>query len=196
MTQTAAEAPKRPMRADARRNYGHLLAAAKEAFAQHGAEASLNEIATRAGVGVGTLYRHFPSREALLAAVLQDRFDALTAKATELVRTVSAAEALRGWLLVFIAHLKTYRGLSAPVMSTLNDETSELYSSCHAMRASGTELVARAQDAGDLRKDVDSADVLILANAIAWATEQLPEDPVRTDRLLSIVLSGLRRESD
>lgn len=191
MTQEVTETPKRPMRADARRNAEQLLAVARDAFAQYGAEASLTEIAARAGVGVGTLYRHFPSREALLAAVLQDRFDALTAKAAELIRTVSPVEALSGWLAAFVAHLKTYRGLSVPVMSTLNDETSELHSSCHAMRASGTELVARAQQSGDLRADVDSADVLILANAIAWATEQIPDDPTRTDRLLSIALSGL-----
>jgi AcrR family transcriptional regulator len=181
------------MRADARRNYEQLLAVARQAFAEHGADASLNEIAARAGLGVGTLYRHFPSREALLAAVLQDRFDALTARANELIRTVSAAEALHGWLAAFIGHLKAYRGLSAPVMNTLNDETSELYSSCHAMRASGTQVVAHAQESGDLREDVDSNDVLILANAIAWATEQIQDDPARTDRLLSIVLSGLQK---
>src|SRR6266542_3482452 len=105
----------RAMRADARRNYGRLLAAADAAFTEHGAEASLEDIARRAGVGIGTLYRHFPTRMALLEAVYLDRVRVLCARADELRQTRSAGDALDGWLRALAAHRRP--GWCAPTSS-------------------------------------------------------------------------------
>src|SRR5439155_8286531 len=117
-------------RADARRNYQRLLAAAGDAFVQHGVDTSLNDIARRAGVGAATLYRHFPTREALLEALLMDRLNELAAQARTFRETLSPHDALVAWLRVFTVHVTTYRGLSTPVKAALEDETSALFSSC------------------------------------------------------------------
>ena len=177
-------------RADARRNYERLLAAAGDAFVQHGVDASLNDIARRAGVGPATLYRHFPTREALLEALLVGRYNNLAAQARILLDTPSPRDALVAWLRCFTAHVTTYRGLSTPVKAALQDETSALFSSCQSMKAAWHELLAHAQKAGAVRADVDGMDVLRLANAIAWATDGRPDD--EADRLLSLALDGIR----
>jgi AcrR family transcriptional regulator len=176
-------------RADVRRNHERLLAAAGEAFLRHGVDASLNDIARRAGVGPATLYRHFPSREALLEALLVGRYNDLASQARDLLAEPSPRDALVAWLRVFTAHVTTYRGLATPVKAALLDETSALFSSCRGMKAAWQELLAHAQRAGAARADVDSMDVLRLANAVAWATDGRPDE---TDRLLSLVLDGIR----
>jgi AcrR family transcriptional regulator len=189
MTTEARSSRDRPMRADARRNYERLLAEAESAFAKQGTDTSLEDIARRAGVGIGTLYRHFPTRDALLEAVLHDRFESLTALARELPASLSPREALGGWLRQFATQATAYRGLPASVLATLHDESSRLYASCHAMRTAGMELLHSAQRAGEARFDADSADVFILACSLAWATEQRPE---HTDRFLALLMDGLR----
>jgi len=175
-------------RADARRNYERLLAAAGDAFVRYGVDASLNDVARRAGVGPATLYRHFPTREALLEALLTDRYDTLAERARTLLDSSSPREALVAWLHVFMAHVTTYRGLATPVKAALQDETSELFSSCHGMQAAWHELLVHAQKAGAVRADVDGSDVLRLVNAVAWATDGRPDE---ADRLLSLVLEGI-----
>jgi AcrR family transcriptional regulator len=188
---TKSTRPRSP-RADARRNYERLLSTARAAFAEHGADASLNDIAQRAGVGPGTLYRHFPTREALLAALLQEGFEALNTTARELLGSTSPDEALLTWLHAFIAHVTTYRGLSASVIGVLRDETSDLYNACHEMRTSGAELLDRAKRAGKVRATVNDDDMLALANAIAWVSERLPDDDQRINRMLAMLHEGLR----
>lgn len=185
----ARSSPTRTMRADARHNYERLLAEAESSFAEHGTAASLEDIARRAGVGIGTLYRHFPTRDALLEALLHDRFDSLTALARELRDTLSPSDALSGWLRQFAARATAYRGLPASVLDTLRDESSQLYASCHAMRTAGMQLLHNAQQAGEARTDIDSGDVFILACSLAWATEQRPD---HTDRFLVLLMDGLR----
>lgn len=180
----------RPARADARRNHERVLAAARDVFTQHGAGASLNDIARRAEVGPATLYRHFPTREALLEALLADRYDDLAAQAHELPGHLSPYDAVTAWLRAFMAHVTTFRGLAAPVKTALDDETSALSAACHAMQAAWQELLARAQRAGALRADVHATDLLRLANAIAWATEELPGSTIQADRLLRLALEG------
>ncbi|SDK95607.1 TetR/AcrR family transcriptional regulator [Nonomuraea jiangxiensis] len=187
---TTGPAPQRKMRADARRNYERLLAAAKDVFAEHGVEASLEEIARRAGVANGTLYSHFPTRQALLEALLRDRMQALSDTARELLDLPSADEALTGWARAAMAHATVYRGLAVSLMSSIQDETSHLHAACQAVLAGGQRILDRAQASGVVRGDVTASDVYALVNAAAWAGEQTSR--AQAERLLSFGLEGMR----
>jgi AcrR family transcriptional regulator len=178
------------MRADARRNYERLLAAAKDAFTEHGPDASLDEIARQAGVGIGTLYRHFPTRTALQEAVVRDQNEAARAQAVALLASPSPGEALATWLRSELGRLAIYRGLGAAVMNTaLDGEPSD---ACQQLTAAAGALLERAQQAGAVRSDIDITSVLRLNSAIAIATEQANDGGAQSERLLSIVLDGLR----
>ncbi|GAB3465762.1 TetR/AcrR family transcriptional regulator [Actinophytocola sediminis] len=179
------------MRADARRNYDRLLAVAHTVFTEQGTEASLEEVARRAEVGIGTLYRHFPTRDALLESLLHDRFTALRTRAEALLDAPAPLAALAEWLGRLVTRAATYRGLPGSVLTTLHQEGSALYESCHAMTAAGVALIVRAKEAGELRPEIDPMDVLALAGAIAWLTEQLPDDHQRPQRLLELVMTAL-----
>jgi AcrR family transcriptional regulator len=182
----------RAMRADARRNYGRLLAAADAAFTEHGAEASLEDIARRAGVGIGTLYRHFPTRMALLEAVYLDRVRVLGARADELRRTRSAGDALDGWLRALAAHNITYRGLKGLLLTAMRDEGSPLSSCRGLLTSAATDLLGRAQEAGVVRSDVEPPELLKLVHAVVVASEYAPDHAAQVDRLLTVMLDGLR----
>ncbi|MFB4272964.1 TetR/AcrR family transcriptional regulator [Nonomuraea sp. GTA35] len=193
LTQSKSGAPiraQRPTRADARRNYDRLLASAKDAFAQYGADASLDDIARDAGVGNATLYRHFPSREALLDAVFRDRVELLCAQADDLLTAPSSGEALAVWLRALIVHVATYRGLATWLMSVAAGPGWALNSCQESIRAAGTALLNRAQQDGTVRPDISAPQLLRLTNAIALVTEQTPED---ADQLLSLMMDGLNR---
>jgi AcrR family transcriptional regulator len=187
----AVTAAPRALRADAQRNYEHLLEVARAVVAEQGTDASLRDIARRAGVGLGTLYRHFPTRDALLEALLRKVFDKLTEKARELEESRSAREALVSWIGNFTAGVGTYRGVSSSMMSTLQDKTSPLHASCLAMRQAAGRLLKRAQDAGDVRPDVDGTDLFALINAVVWIADQAPSIAARREHLLSLVMDGL-----
>ncbi|MFC8509770.1 TetR/AcrR family transcriptional regulator [Streptomyces sp. NPDC057411] len=180
------------MRADARRNHERLLAEARAAFAAHGTDASLEDIARRAGVGIGTLYRHFPNREALLGAVFQDALAALLRYSAELAGAPDPCAALVTWLRTLIAHAGEYRGLSIALMSASYDRSSALAECSEPLRAAGTRLLARAKEAGAVRGDVSIGDLMQLTNAIALAAERSPEEPQLADRLLSLTLRGIK----
>jgi AcrR family transcriptional regulator len=184
----------RPLRADARRNYDLLVAAADAAFTEHGAEASLEDIARRAGVGIGTLYRHFPTREALLAKVLDDSLAAMVARASELESMSPPIVALTTWLEAMIGHATTYNGLSKALAAGMVGTCSELGNSCQAMSTAGARLLVRAQDAGELRADADIKDLMMAVQAAAWASEQLA-DPDAAQRMLTMVVDGLSRQA-
>lgn len=179
----------RPMRVDARRNYERLITAAREAFTEHGAEAHLDDIARRANVGPGTLYRHFPSREALLVAVYRGDVEALAEHAKELADQLPPGEALDTWLRLQLDYLKVKRGLGAAVKAMLAADSETLAYCKDTMRGALRELLGRAQEAGVIRSDVDAPTVLRLVHGVGLASESAPED---ADRLLSIVLDGLR----
>src|SRR5579875_1832546 len=186
--------PERPMRADARRNYARLLAAANAALAEHGPDASLDDIARRAGVGIGTLYRHFPTRQALLEAVYRDQVEALRSRADELAQSASPGEALAAFLVDLADFSRTKRRLTATMLATLRKD-SELMSSCSAiMRGAVADVLSRAQQAGAARAGADPADVLRLVHAISIAADSAPDDPDQVPRLLGLVLDGLRPE--
>ncbi|WP_256788084.1 TetR/AcrR family transcriptional regulator [Frankia sp. AvcI1] len=182
------------MRADARRNYERLLAEARVAFAEHGTGASLEDIARRAGVGTGTLYRHFPAREALLEAVLREEFQRLTASAGEAAAARPAGPALLAWLRELVAFNGTYRGLTAALMQPLLDPASELHAACEAMRTAGGDLLRAAQQAGRIRPDVTVLELFTLVSGLSWAHEQtsaaLPGS-LAPDRLLHLTVEGL-----
>jgi AcrR family transcriptional regulator len=186
----------RPMRADARRNYERLLSAALAVFAERGADdASLEEIARRAGVGIGTLYRHFPTRQALLEAVYRDQVEGMRAKADELLRSDTPAEALADWLRALSAFSSTKRNLTSALLETLGRD-SELLSACSAVICSAAdELLTRAKEAGAVRADADGRDVIRLVHGVNLATQAGPGDPGQRDRLIRIILDGLRPQS-
>ncbi|MER8044947.1 helix-turn-helix domain-containing protein [Streptomyces sp. NPDC094032] len=180
------------MRADARRNHERLLAEARAAFAAHGTDASLEDIARRAGVGIGTLYRHFPHREALLGAVFQDALAALLRHSADLAGAPDPRAALVSWLRALITHAGEYRGLAIALMSASRERSSALAECGEPLRAAGLRLLARAQEAGVVRADVSIGDLIQLTNAIALAAERSPEDPELADRLLALTLRGIR----
>jgi AcrR family transcriptional regulator len=183
---------KRPLRADAQRNYDRILEVAAEAFAESGAHASLDDIACRAGVGPGTLYRHFPNRECLLAAALDESWTNLHRYAEELDAEPDAGRALRSWMVAVARHMGGYGGLPESVADALRNRESPLGQSCSlAVDATGM-LLARAQEAGVVRADVTSDDLLVIANSLAWAAEKKGRSLDDVPRLLDIFLAGLR----
>jgi AcrR family transcriptional regulator len=182
----------RRMRADARRNYDLLLAQAASAIAERGADdVSLEEIARRAGVGIGTLYRHFPTRQSLLEAVFRDQVDALARQAEELAADPSPGSALEEWLRAMMAFGRTKRSLNTSLAATLGKD-SEIYSACSQMlRDSTAALVERAQAAGVARRDVQPTDVMRLVHGLIMIENAAPGDEGQAERMLSLVVAGL-----
>ncbi|CAI7974236.1 MULTISPECIES: TetR/AcrR family transcriptional regulator [unclassified Parafrankia] len=187
-----AESP----RADARRNYELILDVARDVFAEHGIDASLRDIARRAGVGIGTLYRHFPTREALLEALLGRGFDGLRARAESLLAAPRPRDALLTWLGEVATGSAVYQGLPASILAALEDESSALHGSCAAMRAAGAGLLERAARTGAVRGDITIDDLLAFVAAIAWASEQSSDPSGRAERLLSMMICGLAGARD
>jgi AcrR family transcriptional regulator len=178
----------RPKRADARRNYEKVLAAAREAFAEGGESTALEEIARRAGVGIGTLYRHFPNRQALLEALYVNEVEEVCRTAGEL-DDADPWEALSGWFESLIGYLATKRALAAELMNYLEMDA-PLFQDCRAsLYAAGKPMLERAQEAGVVRQDVDFSDVMHMAIGIA----KIPTaDPAQIGHILRIALDGLR----
>ena len=161
------------MRADARKNYDQLLVVAREVVTEEGVEASLRDVARRAGVGLATLYRHFPTREALLEALLRAGFDQLAARAGECVAVATG-----------------YRGVTTLMVAAIEDPGSALHASCVAMREAGTRLLTRAQTAGGARAGIDGTDLFALIGALAWLGDQ-PALVARADHLFDVVTSAV-----
>ncbi|QOV41491.1 TetR/AcrR family transcriptional regulator [Streptomyces ferrugineus] len=180
------------MRADARRNHERLLTEARSAFAEHGTDASLEDVARRAGVGIGTLYRHFPNRDALLSAVFEDAVGDLLTRSRELLNAPEPCAALVTWLREMVTHAGEYRGLAHALMSATDNNSSALARCSGPIREAGGALLERAQKAGSVRPDVAIGDLLQLTHAIALAAEETPGDPGLADRLLHLTLRGLR----
>lgn len=176
------------MRADAQRNYDRLLAEARQAFIVHGTDASLEDIARHAGVGIGTLYRHFPDRYALMNAVFEQEVELLTVRARELLTADSPTDALVQWLRMVAVHSTMYRGLSAAIMAA----DTKMPACKIPLRAAGGALLERAQRAGEVREDATIADLLKLTNAIVLVAEKDPEHRAIFDRLMDLTLHGLR----
>jgi AcrR family transcriptional regulator len=157
-----------PLRADAQRNRDLILAAAEEVFLERGAGASLDDVAKRAGVGIGTLYRRFPTREALLAASFSERL--LTFAKTSKTRdaNVDPRDALRAYLEELVTHSNVYRGLATSLGTVIHSGTP----GCQAISEEGRRLLRLAQKAGAVRRDVTFEDIVYVATATSLATEQ------------------------
>ncbi|MEU0672418.1 helix-turn-helix domain-containing protein [Streptomyces sp. NPDC006172] len=183
----------RPMRADARRNYERLLEAAAEAFAEHGEGASLDDIARRAGVGSGTLYRHFPTRQALLEAAYVDRIEAFAVRADELGARLPPREALVAWLIDLCAGTLQVRGMKALLGSAVTDGAGRAVPACAAsVKDAATRLVEAAQREGALRADLDPMEVLRLAHGLASAAELTDGGGDSIRRYVTLLTEGLR----
>lgn len=179
------------MRADARRNYEQLVEQAEFAFAESGVDASLDEIARRAGVASGTLYRHFPTRLDLIEAVLAGQIAELADLGRGLLTADDELDALSTWLRAAITHALTYRGLAAEVLNAALDRGDDLSSRWHTeLFDVGSALLARARRSGAVAADADDVDVLKMVGAIAWAA---PDSPAQADRLLGLLMTGLRQ---
>jgi AcrR family transcriptional regulator len=177
-------AVRRPQRADARRNFDALLAAAREAFAERGTEASLEDIARRAGVGIGTLYRNFPTRRHLFDAVYAGEIGGLCEEA-ERMADLPPWDALVTWLRRFVAYAATKRA----ICESLNRESEMFRSGRAAMYAAGEPLLTRAQEAGAARADASFDDLLRLVTGI---TSSAFIDEEQRERVLGFALDGVR----
>ncbi|WP_328493283.1 TetR/AcrR family transcriptional regulator [Streptomyces sp. NBC_00414] len=178
------------MRADARKNRDHVLAVAGAAIAEQGVDVSLRDIARRADVGLATLLRHFPTREALLEALLHTSFEELTAKADALEKSGAPAEALVSWLRDCVGWTTEYRGVTVLMAAAIEDAESALHASCVTLRAAGARLLTRAQEAGAARRDMDGTDLFALVAGLAWLGDQ-PALAPRADHLFDVVASAI-----
>jgi AcrR family transcriptional regulator len=175
---------RRPQRADARRNFDALIAAARDAFAEHGTTASLEEIARRAGVGIGTLYRNFPTRQDLFDAVYLGEIDALC-RAADDVAGHDPWEALVAWLRRFVGYVATKRA----IYEEINRDSEMMRGAREAMYAAFEPLLARAQSAGAARADVSTDDLLRLVSGLT-AGGYVDQD--QRERVLTVALDGVR----
>jgi AcrR family transcriptional regulator len=192
-TETTAETLiTRPKRADARRNYEKVLAAAREAFAEGGESTALEEIARRAGVGIGTLYRHFPNRQALLEALYVGEVEDICRSAAE-ADGDDPWEALNDWFERFIGYIGTKQALAAELLNYL-DQDAQLFQVCRtSLFEAGEPLLKRAQDAGVVRPDVGIGEVIQMVVGIV----KIPNsDPEQTKHILRIALDGLRYRAE
>lgn len=185
----AAPSTGRPMRADARRNYERIVTSAQEAFAEQGPDAPLEEIARRAGVGIGTLYRHFPSREVLVEAVYRSSIEQLSARAHSLLETHSGTEALEIWLREQVQWVMDNRSLATTLKAGM-DKGSPTFTLCRTLITdAAAALLQAAQDSGDIRRDIEPRDLLRFGHGIGIACETVPE---AAPRMLDVTLDGMR----
>jgi AcrR family transcriptional regulator len=180
----------RKPRSDAQRNRERILGIAKEAFTRFGAEASLDEIARQAGVGAGTLYRHFPSREELLKAVYRSEIEKLAAAEQTFARTLSPVEALRAWLLLFVEAIAT-KQVIAPALALVGDPKKVFEASYTRISEAVRSLVTRAIRSGDIRSDVEPSDLLRALIGVAHVANT-PDWQQSARRLVEILISGSR----
>ena len=181
----------RKPRADAQRNRERILEVAKEAFTRSGANASLDDIAKQAGVGPGTLYRHFPTREELLQAVYRSELEKLAAAERKFAQTMTPIEALRAWLLLFVDAIAA-KQLIAPALNTLVGDHKKVFADSYAqMQEAIRSLVKRAIKSGDIRKDLDSMDLIRALVGVANVTTS-PDWQQSARRLVDILVTGSR----
>lgn len=177
------------MRADAQRNRDRLVAAAQAVFSEQGAGASLEDVAKRAGVGPGTLYRHFATRAALQEAAYRDAVERLCAAGADLRDESDARRALTEWIRLLLEHMVARRGLAEALVAALGKQGDVFVASHRALHEIGDELVDRARQAGTARPDLDARDLLWMVHGISQAAEG-PGGAARAQRLLSIMTAG------
>lgn len=182
--------PSQPsLRADAARNRERILAAAEDVFVERGADTSLDDVAKRAGVGIGTLYRRFPTREALLAGLSDERLLALAEASRRRDETHDPLQAIRTFVLELVRHASHYRGLAASLGAVLHSGTP----GCQASSAEGQRLLQRAQELGMVRSDITFNDVVCVVTAVALVAEQGASSAARVTHLVDIFTSGITK---
>jgi AcrR family transcriptional regulator len=191
MISNKSKSARRKPRADAQRNRERILEIAKGAFSRSGADISLDEIARQSGVGPGTLYRHFPTRDALLEAVYRTEVERLAAAEKEFSRTMSPSEALRAWMLLFVDYIATKQIIVA-ALNTVVGGPSKLFESARAqIHAAIHALVDRAIKSGDIRPDLDPFDLLRALVGVSNVAS-VPDWPESARRLVDILIAGSR----
>lgn len=189
MAKRRAKASGRKPRADAQRNRNLILEVAKRAFTRSGANTSLDDIAKEAGVGAGTLYRHFPTREALLEGVYRTEVEKLAAAEQKFADAMPPIEALRAWMLLFVDYIAT-KQIIAPALNTLVGGSSKLYEGSRAQIQGAIDaLVKRAIQSGDIRRDLDPFDLLRALIGVSNVAST-PDWPQSARRLVDILISG------
>ena len=176
-----------PLRADAQRNRDRILTAAEEVFVEKGAKVSLDEVAKRAGVGIGTLYRRFPTREDLLAAAYSSRFLKFSENSRIRATELDPLNALRTYLEELVEYANMYRGFAASLGIVLQIGTP----GCIATSEEGTRLLENAQNSGVVRPDICFADIVCVVTAISLATEQDNSSDGHITRLIDIFMKGI-----
>ncbi len=191
MPAKSSQSVRRKPRTDAQRNRERILEAAKEAFTRAGANASLDDIAKDAGVGAGTLYRHFPTRDALIEAVYRTEVEKLAAAERKFAETMAPIEALRAWMLLFVDYIAA-KQIIAPALNTFVGGPSKLYEGSRAQIQGAIDgLVKRAIKSGDIRKDLDPFDLLRALIGVSNVASS-PDWPQSAKRLVEILITGSR----
>lgn len=191
MAKKSSKPVKRRPRADAQRNRERILEAAKEAFTRYGAEASLDDIARQAGVGAGTLYRHFPTRDALIEGVYRSGVEQLAAAERRFTATMSPIEALRAWMLLFVDHIAA-KHIIAPALNSVAGGPTRLYEGSRGVIQGAMDaLVRRAIKSGEIRKDLDPSDLLRALIGVAYVPVG-PDWKQSARRLVDILIAGSR----
>jgi AcrR family transcriptional regulator len=181
----------RKLRADARRNRERILEIAKEAFTRSGGNINLDEVARHAGIGPGTLYRHFPTRDALLEAVYRSEVEKLAAAEREFAETMPPVEALRAWMLLFVDYIAA-KQIIAPALSTIMGGASKVFESTgNQIKGAIRTLVNRAIESGDIRPDLDPLDLLRALIGVSNVASA-PDWPQSARRLVHILIAGSR----
>ncbi len=187
---SSAAAARRPRR-DAQLNRERILEVAKTAFTRHGAEASLDEIAKQAGVGAGTLYRHFPTRDTLIEAVYRSEVEKLAAAGGRLSAAMPPVEALRAWVLLLVDYIAA-KHIIAPALNSVAGGPSKLYASSRSLIEGAMDsLVRRAQASGDVRRDISAADLLCAMIGVSLV-DSGPDWQQRAQRLVDVLIAGAR----
>jgi AcrR family transcriptional regulator len=181
----------RPLRADARRNRDRLLEVAVRALSQEGPDVPLDAIAKEAGVGIGTLYRHFPTREALIDAAYRNELDRLAGSVDDLLAALPPDQALRAWMDHFASYLATKRGLGDALRALIASGGDPFAHSRELLTTAVTTLLAAGRRAGSLRADVSPDDVLVSLSGLSLATADRG-DLAQTGRLLDLLMDALR----
>jgi AcrR family transcriptional regulator len=180
----------RAIRSDARRNRDHILDVARRHFSEHGVTGSLDAIAKRAEIGPGTLYRHFPTRDTLLAALLAARDGEIGAQREKISAMEDPTAALQAWLDALIEWAGAFDGLPEPLRAAMGEDTSPLASTCSGYITVTEEFLQRAQRAGTARRDVRGRDLFVMALAVSWARGSAMADTGSTSAMADILTTG------
>jgi AcrR family transcriptional regulator len=183
----------RPLRADAVRNRELLITAASAAFAARGADVPLEDIARDAGLGIGTLYRHFPTRDSLVEAVYRHEVDVLVERADQLLATLPPDQALEEWMQLFVRHVATKRGMLSVLKPMLSGNPTFFAETKGRATAAATKLLRAGVAAGTVRADIDGGDLLRAIGGICMSTDQ--DRSAASDRLVGLLFDGLRHSA-